>query len=232
MKTLGIITINHKRPNVLRLWCAQIKRLREELEIYIPAVVVSGEEDKAICDHYQVVHIAQENKPVTAKFNRAFKFMQRLGMDYVTIVGSDDIMSTDFVRNTMALMEKDIDLIGVWSFYFYSGHGRDRGKLVKLERVNSTTFLGIGRTVSRKVLDKCDWTLWDVEKSWGMDAIASKNLAKYSETREKVEGMIVDVKTDQNLNSFRIWSDRLPVIDPQEFHNVLSTEELSILRLL
>ena len=232
MKSLGIITINHKRPQVLTLWCAQIKRIREELNLYIPAVVVSEEEDKPICDRYHVVHITQENKPVTSKFNRAFKYMQGQGQDYVMTLGSDDIVSTQFVKDTMALMETGVDLIGVWSFYFYSGHGRDRGKLVKLERPNTRTFLGIGRTVSSRVLDQCDWTLWDVEKNWGMDAIASKTLAKYTETRATVEGMIVDVKTDKNLNSFRIWSKRLPEVDPQEFYRILSKEELEILKSL
>jgi len=71
-----------------------------------------------------------------------------------------------------------------------------------------------------------------VEKNWGMDAIASKTLAKYTETRAMVEGMIVDVKTDKNLNSFRIWSKRLPEVDPQEFYRILSKEELEILNSL
>ena len=231
-KSLGIITINHKRPQVLALWCAQIKRLRNETQCYIPAVVVSGEEDKAICDQYHVVHITQENKPVTKIFNRAMGYMREQGMDYVLTLGSDDIISTVFLRNTFYLMETGVDLIGVWSFYFYCGHVRDRGKLVRLERANSKTFLGIGRTVSSKVLDKCDWTLWDVEKNWGMDAIASKNLAKYSITRAKVEGTIVDVKTDVNLNSFRIWSNRLPEVPAEEFYRILSEEELEILKSL
>ena len=231
-KSLGIITINHKRPQVLALWCAQIKRLRSELGCAIPAVVVSEEEDKTICSRYQVAHITQENKPVTAKFNRAFWFMRDVGVDYVTILGSDDIISTQFGRDTKVLMETGIDLIGVWSFYFYCGHGVDRGKLVRLERANSRTFLGIGRTVSKRVLDQCDWTLWDVEKNWAMDAIASKNLAKYAVTKAKVEGMIVDVKTNDNLNSFRIWSKRLPEVNPQEFYDILSEEELEILKSL
>jgi len=231
-KTLGIATINFGRPQVLSLWCAQIKRLREDTQCYIPAVVVSGEEDKAICDRYHVVHITQENKPVTAKFNRAFQFMRGQGIDYVQILGSDDIISTVFLRNTFALMETGVDLMGVWSFYFYCGHGRDRGKLVRFDRPNTRTFLGIGRTVSSRVLDQCDWTLWDVEKNWAMDAIASKTLAKYTETRATVEGMIVDVKTDKNLNSFRIWSKRLQEVDPQEFYRILSKEELEILNSL
>ena len=217
---------------VLRLWCAQIQRLRKDLELYIPAVVVSGKEDRVTCDEYHIGHLTQENKPVTAKFNRAFQFMRGQGIDYVQILGSDDIISTVFLRNTFALMETGVDLMGVWSFYFYCGHGRDRGKLVRFDRPNTRTFLGIGRTVSSRVLDQCDWTLWDVEKNWAMDAIASKTLAKYTETKATVEGMIVDVKTDKNLNSFRIWSKRLQEVDPQEFYRILSKEELEILNSL
>jgi hypothetical protein len=232
MKDLGIITINHNRPQVLKLWCASIKRLRKETDTFIPAVVVSGVEDKDICHGYNIGHITFPNKPCTAKWNRAFEFMRSMSMDAVMILGSDDIVSTALLRNTYTRMEEDIDVMGVNSFYFYCGQGVDRGKLVLLNRPNKNSFLGIAKTVSKRVLDQCDWVLWDQERNWGMDAIANRTINKYAKTKAEVGGMVVDVKTRVNLNSFRLWSQRLPKVNPQEFYKILSEEELNILKSL
>lgn len=228
MKTLGIITINNGRQNVLRLWCAQIKRLREEFGMFIPAIVVSGEEDKSICNSYHIIHTTQVNNPATRKWNTAMKYMRSIGMDYVMILGSDDIISTRYVTQVMELMEEDIDLIGTQTIYFYCGQGADRGTLVKLF---NGTLKGIGKTVSKRVLDKCDWQPWDVDKNWGMDAIAQKNFAKHYKSLRIVNDVIVDVKTKANLNSFRVFK-RYPVVPSNVFTDILSEEELQILKLL
>jgi len=158
MSSLGIITINNGRPQVLRLWCAQIKRLRTEINEYIPAVVVSGEEDKNLCASYGVWHITELNvkDKVSFKWNTAMDYMRGIGADAVTIMGSDDIMSTEFYRKTYEHVEKGIDLIGVINAYFYCSYGLDRGKLVKLE---GRAMLGIGKTVSSRILDLADWRL-------------------------------------------------------------------------
>lgn len=226
MSSLGIITINHNRPQILKLWTCQIKRLREQLGMFIPAVVVSGEEDKSICNQYHVFHITQQNNPATEKWNKALSYMRTMGVDYVMILGSDDIISTEFVRKTMTEMAKNIDYIGCTVFYFFCGQGLDRGKLVKLDTPQTK---GIGRTVSKRVLDLCDWRLWDVEKNWGMDAIATKNILKCNPTKAIIEDIIVDVKTKDNLNSFKLWSKRLPQVDSNLFYNILSEEEKQIL---
>jgi hypothetical protein len=238
--TLGIITINNLRPQVLKLWCSQIKRLREQLTTYIPAVVVSGEEDWAICNNYKVWHITQQNNPATAKWNTAMRYMRDQGVDNVMITGSDDIISTRFYQSTLEQVEKGIDLIGISSLYFYAGDGKDRGKLVKLSPTDphSTRILGTGKTVSKKILDQCNWTLWNPERkpewnrNWGMDAIAQKTIDRYDHTKVIIDEMLCDVKTKVNLNSFNVWGKRLPQVSPTEFYKILSEEELQILNSL
>jgi len=224
--TLGIITISHNRPQILKLWVCQIKRLRNELDMFIPAVVVSDEADKSICNEYHVFHITQQNNPATEKFNRAFKYMQSIGVDAVMILGSDDIISSGFYRKTLTELDNGADYVGTRVFYFYCGQGLDRGKMVKLD---SPQTKGIGRTVTKAILDQCDWRLWNKPKNWGMDAIATKNIVKYAKKKAIIEDIIVDVKTRVNLNSFKIWGQRLPQVPPETFYNILSEEEKQIL---
>lgn len=223
---LGILTINYKRPHILRLWCAQIKRLRRDLGIDFPAVVVSDDEDIPICKAYDIVHITQQNKPVTEKWNTAIGYLKTVGATNCLILGSDDIVSSGFIRTTLDQCEQGKDLIGIKTIYFYCGQGLDKGKMVVLR---SKQFLGTGKTVSSRVLDQCDWRPWGVERDWGMDAIASKTFTKYARERTVIDGMVVDVKGRMNLNSYHIWGKRLPSVPAKEFHDILSEEELEIL---
>lgn len=229
MNSLGLITINHNRPKILKLWCAQVKRLRVQTHIDIPAVVVSEKEDKSICNSFSVVHITQENRPVTAKWNTAMKYMQSINAGSTMILGSDDIISTDYFYDTLNKINNGSDYVGTTTLYFYCGQGVDKGKLVRLDHRKT---LGTARTVSKTILDQCDWTLWTEEKNWAMDAIATKNIVKYAQKKTIAQGMVVDVKTKQNLNSYNVWGRRLPVCNPLEFYNTLSEEEFKILQSL
>lgn len=223
---LGILTINFKRPQILRLWCAQIKRLRADLGIEFPAIVVSEEEDKSICDSYGVAHITHPNKPVSEKWNVAMRYLRSVGATNCLILGSDDIVSSGFIRTTLDQCAQGKDLIGIKTLYFYCGQGLDKGQMVIFK---SKQFLGTGKTVSSRVLDQCDWSPWDMAKDCGMDDIASKTFAKYAPDRTVIDGMVVDVKGRLNLNSYRIWGKRLPSVPAKEFHDILSEEELKIL---
>ena len=98
MKSFCIITANWNRPEVLTLWCASIKRIREDLDIFIPAVVVSDRWDSTICNKYHIHHINHRNNPVSEKFNAGCKYAESIGVDYVMVLGSDDIVSTDTIR--------------------------------------------------------------------------------------------------------------------------------------
>lgn len=228
MKNFGIITINHNRPNILNLWCAQIKRLRYDFDSYIPAVCVSGEDDKAICDKYNVSHFTRPNNPVSEKFNVGFMHAYNMGWDYVTILGSDNLISTELMRKIVAQMDNDIDLIGINAIYFYCGEGVDRGKLVKLQAV---PILGVAKTISKRVLDCIAWRPFPTMKNWGIDAIGAKTIKPYVQTAEVVEGVCVDVKTRVNINRWTLFAGqkRLPQVDPNIFYNILSEEEKQLL---
>jgi hypothetical protein len=229
MKTYGIITVSHNRPKVLELWCASIKRLRYDLDCYIPAVCISDKADKIICDKYNIVHFTQENQPVSEKFNRAFRYAWTMDWDYVIILGSDDIMSTQLLRNLATEMEKGTSLIGINGIYFYCGDGRYRGRMVRLE---SGSMLGVAKTISKGILDNCGWRPFPEHKNWGIDAVGSKTIAPHVTTKSIVYGDCFDVKTQVNLNKWTCFGLRKPLIDPNVFYNILSEEEKQLLLML
>lgn len=228
MTSFGIVTINSGRPKVLKLWCSQIDRLRYDMSMLFPAVCVSGDEDKRICEEYAVDHITWGNKPVTQKWVQGFKYMRELNVSYVLILGSDDIMSSDLLHTEIKQMERGIDLIGVDKIYFYAGDGPHRGQMTS---IMGRKILAPAKVISAKVLDKIDWLICPTDKNWGMDAIMDKTIRPFVGISAVVQGMVVDVKTKINLNSFRVFMGRQKE-NPQEFYNILSYNELELLKRL
>jgi len=227
--SIGIIAPNYKRPKVLHLFCESIKRIRQELKVFIPVVIISEEEDKDLCGQYYINHITQKNVYLSEKFNRGITHMRDMGADYVCILGSDDIVSTNTIERIITETEKGYDLIGVNSIYFYAGDGIHRGKMVKLEQPRR--MMGVGKTIKMDILAQINYRPWDKEKNWGLDAMAQQSILPYIRTQTLLnDTVIVDVKTKDNLNKSSMWMNKIKQLtDPQIFYNVISEEEKQIL---
>ena len=225
--SFGIVTINSGRPKVFKLFCASMKRLRREVNIDFPVVCVSMLEDRKTCDEYGIGHIVQANKPVSRKFDTATKYMQKLQVDYTITMGSDDIMSTSLLKSLISEMNKGISLIGIKELYFYGTEKQFKGKLLY---IRLTSLAGVCRTIHRSILDKVDWMPWNADKNWGMDGLCMKRIRPHITTQSVVEGMVVDVKSDVNLNRFSYWQSKIRQETPATvFYEMLSDEELEIL---
>ena len=224
----GVVTINNGRPKVFKLFCASMKRLRTQVGINFPVVCVSGIEDRNTCDEYGIGHIVQANQPVSRKWDTATRYMKGLGVNYVLILGSDDILSTSLLKSLISEMNKGISLIGIKELYFYGTENKFKGKLLYLKL---TSLAGVCRTIHRSILDKVDWAICNADKGWGMDGLIMKRIRPHITTQSVVEGMVVDVKSDVNLNRFSYWQSKIRQETPATvFYEMLSEEELEILK--
>ena len=227
MSLFGILTISYKRPKVLQLFLSSIKRLRNEVG-YFPCVVVGDEEHKQLCEQYEVFHVSQTNHPATAKFNTGVDYLMQLGVNFVVVSGSDDIISTTLLKRCITEMELDYDLIGISSIYFYAADGPHKGSLRHLKTKDQ--ILGVCRCVHRRIIEKVGGVLWNKDASWGMDGIALRNIQPHVKTYKIVEGDCFDVKSAESLNRFSFWMSKLQTQeDPNIFYNILSEEEKEIL---
>jgi len=226
----GVLTINNGRQRILKLFGESILRSKRGVNIKFPVICVSGIEDKPICSHYDIEHITYPNSPATYKWNIGMERMRQLDLDYVIILGSDDIVSTDAFINIITAMEAGHDLIGFTTIYVYDVDGRTRGQL---RRLDGRSMFGVGKTIHRSILDKVNWQPWEYSapRNWGMDAIVSRNTNPHVTNRAIVEGMIVDCKTKENLNKFSMFISNKKgyVVDNKLFFDFLSEEEKQIL---
>lgn len=226
---IGIVTASYDRQPILRLWCASINRLNDTFGD-ITAVVTSSDNDFDICYKYGVNHIAfNRNKPVSRKFNMSMQYMADKGMDYVMVLGSDDIMSNDMFQTILTEAEENNpDVIGTKEIYFYSlTRGANLGKLIK---TSHKRILGVAKTIRADVLDKVNYTSWHMDRNKGLDADLSNIIRPHVITTSLVDGMVVDVKTALNMNSFGFWNNK-PNEEVKEeiFLNGLSQEERDII---
>lgn len=226
---IGIIAPNNGRPHILRLYLACLQRLRIDLGTDIPAVVVSGREDKNICVQYNTYHIEAPNNPVSNKFNLGMSFMQDKA-DAVMIMGSDDLISTDTFKRLVAEVEKGYDLVGVDQVYFFATDGINKGKMVLLERPDR--MLGVAKIISSRVLDKVNWQPWVKERNWGLDGIAQEAIRPFVSTIKLVKGAeVYDLKSKENLNKSTFWFGKIKELqDPAKLWSILGEEETQLLK--
>lgn len=226
MPKIGIVTINYNRPRILDLWLASMDRLRKECGS-MPVVVVSERGDAAACADHGVHHIYQENEPVSFKWNTGVQWLMEQGVDYVMIVGSDDIVSNDLMRNIWAAAEGGYDVIGVDKLCFY---GNIRGRSGLLIPLHQHHMLGVCKTISRSVLEPINGVICPTGRNYGMDALVAKTIAPYVKSTKIVDGLVVDVKSRRNINRLTYWVGKIPHRLPAEqFYTILSKEEKIIL---
>jgi hypothetical protein len=168
------------------------------------------------------------NHPATDKWNTGMDYLMSLGVNYICISGSDDIISTPLMLNLISAMERGSDIVGISDIYFFAGDGKYKGRLRHL--VTHGQMLGVCRCVSRRIIEKVGGVLWNKQSSWGMDGIALRNMMPHLRTREFVQGVCVDIKTSESLNRWSFWLTR-DIIEENSsvFYNILSEEEKQLI---
>jgi hypothetical protein len=207
MNTIGIAVTNFGRNNILRIFCAGVRRLREDTNLPIPAVCCGDIGGADICREYGIEHIEQGNKPLTEKFNTACHALKGR-VDYVMVMGSDNVLSTETFLRIQAEAEQGTDLIGLSDVYFY---GMDDITTGQLFHFTHTTVLGVGRTIKASVLDNLNWKPWTEPRDRGIDSVMLTAVRPYVKTSKLlIGGHVFDLKTSMNLNRIEFWARKIP----------------------
>ena len=229
MTSIGIISACFGRTGIFEIFASGVQRLRQETGFDIPCVVAGDIGGADVCHEYGIEHIEFPNKPLTGKFNRACQELKDR-VDYVMISGTDNLLSTKTFQMIQAEAEKGIDLIGLNDVYFYGMDGIQSGKFIYF---GTTKVLGVGRTVSSRVLDQIDWKPWRVDRDRGIDTVMLDSVRDLVKTSVLLEGgFVVDLKTSWNLNRIDFWAERKDVkfVDPSLLFDNIGEEEIRLIR--
>lgn len=203
---IGIISANFGRLPILKIFCAGIARLRNDSGLHVPCVVAGDASGADICNSYNIEHIVCKNSPLTDKFNTACEYF-RDKVDYVMVMGSDNIMSSMSFNRVIQEAERGIDLIGFDDVYFYGMDDIYSGKLFHFKH---TTVLGVGRTLKASLLNKFQWRPWVTPQERGIDKVMLNAVTPLAKTSVLLKnGRTFDLKTNWNMNHIKHWAGKL-----------------------
>jgi hypothetical protein len=227
--SLSIITAAYLRKDIFELFCLSMDRLRKDSGININVVCCGQLMHERLCKKHDIEFLLEPCNRLGWKFQGAISTAQKYNDDAVMILGSDDIIDINTLKELHSAATEENDIVaGINDLYFFSV---THGTASQLLYYHQPHMLGPCRTISRSVLDNLKWVLWNGNTRSGLDYMASEAINKVRHKDVVIPGlMCVDVKSRTNLNSFDFWSRKeLDQVDNQKFYDILSDKELTLL---
>ena len=187
VKKLVIVSCIYKRMNI-STFC--IKRWSEYKNIHKIIIVYSLDEDFQRVKHLpNIQFVKHNNKPLNLKFQKGVSEAKKINADAIMILGSDDIVSQEYIDKSHDCLNKGYHYIGINTWLnscFY------RNNFIYTE----TTYkyrpqgdgIGAGRIISKYLLDKCNWNLYVFTKpaNRGLDSLSFRNIKRYITTGKSI----------------------------------------------
>lgn len=222
---LGILTAVWQRYEVFEVFKEGIERIKKHTDLEVEVVCVGSEGKKSAnaCSEYHYVPF--KNKPLSNKWNAGMLKMKELNVDYVLCLGSDDLVSNTLIDKYKEAMEFGYDFIGLLDCFIYDSITNDLRFWVGYNGVRIGETAGIGRCLSKRLLDIFDWQPWIDAHDRGLDGTMFQKLKKIPHT-QKVFGCLkdgifaVDIKDKQSLTSFSNFN-KYPRFSTEDMFNNL-----------
>jgi hypothetical protein len=162
---IAVVPVHGRLPLLKRT----IERLLNKNGCYKVICVGDGLEEKQLCESLGAVWVDHVNKPLGAKWNAGFMKAKEFKPDGCLYVGSSDWVCNDWVT----LMKPHLNqyhFVGIPGMYLLDI--QEQIRLCKWNGyigVRSNESIGIGRMLSRELLDKINWTPFDPLKDSSLD---------------------------------------------------------------
>ena len=237
-KKICFLTAIWKRYELTSAFLSHINFLKEELiEFDISCIIVGseGEKTREMVISSGNEYLEHENLPLSRKWDAGLRFSKSFDPDAVIILGSDDFISPQIVRSLLEKVSSGWLMTGLMDMHILDSNG---GRLFHWNGYSVNTphrmweTIGLGRCLSRKLLDRVDFSLWDKEDiDSGLDGLMTRKLASIGlipiphgqevwillEDGEfafghsgiysaDVDGFAVDVKTSENITDLDSYS--------------------------
>lgn len=212
---LAIVSAVWKRHDIFEMFAKGVHELEKIKGLEIVTIIAGseGEASKQLVEKHNFHYIEMPNQPLAQKVNAPLKVAQSLGVDYVLCVGSDDIIHPDLMKKYLELMKKGFDFIGLVDFYFYdttSNKSAYWGGYREIRRLKHTC--GAGRLLSRKLLNKWKWVIWDNKHNAILDnsmqeKLKSTSHSSYIFSLRKNNLYALDIKSEINMTPFKLWDN-------------------------
>tara|TARA_Y100000590_G_C15546772_1_gene949297 strand:- start:87 stop:1109 length:1023 start_codon:yes stop_codon:yes gene_type:complete len=154
-----------------KLFKYTIRRLYEKNKINHVIVLGESESERITAEKEGAIFIKHNNKPLGAKWNAGFQYSKKFNPDAVLFVGSSDWISKDWINNAYPYILYGYGYVGKSDFYMLDINNKNirtcRWLGYLCDRKNET--IGIGRLISKNLLEKINYTPFENDKNNSMD---------------------------------------------------------------
>lgn len=227
---IAILSCVWGRPQLTELFCKQLRRLYETYGM-MPLIVGSEPSARKMAKEYGLLYLNHENKPLGNKFNTGMIALNKFKPEAVMVLGSDDFISDSYVIRIREELKKGIDLIGTTDCYFYSLTLKQLGYWKGYTGARTGESIGLGRTLSRKILNRCQWQPWISRYNKGLDGSMMATILRYRPIQKKISlansGIFnVDIKGANNITPFGCYKGMLKIISKETLTRLPEGEQI------
>lgn len=217
-KPIKILTFTpvYQRREVFEICLAGIKRLvnydKKRFNIQ-PFFIVSELWAAQLLTKLKYEFLFAANHPLGNKKNEGLKYvLQSYQFDYLMEIGSDDILTDQYLEIILPLMLEKTPQFHLAEVYFVDVRTADTAYW-KTDKV-----LGAGRCISRKAIETvtAKTTLWNPEGARGMDTFSFNQLMKSGIGNKIIQAPdhhALDIKSEVNINQLYNFKPSPKTID-------------------
>jgi len=217
MNKIAVCIPIYKRHEISDFVLGHYNQLRNELKDKIELILLccgsEGEESKKIAEKNGFIYYEYPNTPLSQKQNFLYQKAKLFNPDACIKIDSDSILSVEFFYHYDYLINNDYDYGGISDIYFLTKKYLCYWAGYETDRVGEPT--GVGRFMSKKLLDLLDWKPWgsleinsrlDKNLTKNIQSIQNFNLKELNVSCFDVNGVCIDLKSDfgiSDINSFK-----------------------------
>lgn len=192
-----------KRPEITEICFVGLNRLKRRFPIET-LCVISEESMIGLCDKYGIRWTFYKNEPLGEKKNHGLNEAMKLEWDYLLEIGSDDLVKDELIELYQPYFGK-YDLFGTKDAVIINS------KDGQCRRLKSDTTYGLGRCISRKVIE---------EVCYGVDVLANESIIQRGRSTAKGMKGFFKVPVAKELEGlgrvkilgeprYRLWKDEI-----------------------
>ncbi|WP_413166730.1 tetratricopeptide repeat protein [Capilliphycus salinus ALCB114379] len=251
-----IYTCVWRRPELTRIVLSYYSHLKKELsgkiQLELLAVGSEGNVSRKLCEDCGFDYIEYANKPLSAKWEHGINRCADYDPDGVIIVGSDDLISQNLIEFYDSQLKNNMVFCGLKDGYFFDVSKENlilwTGYNVVADPTRVGETIGMGRCLSRILLDKLGFSIWKgLDINQGLDGAMTQTLFQLGlqmldynncvvanvDNHEvkighcgfemaEIGGCAVDLKFAENLTTFDRYGKRSLVVNQDHPWEILS----------
>lgn len=211
---LAILTAVHGRRKLTE----EFLKYYQYMDVEVLCASYTDKEDGWLLEDYKAVRVPAKNNPLSNKWQSGLTALSVMDVDAVMILGSDDFVNPGYIDSCKYLLQGGAEYVSLPGCYFFDTQ-------TKRMIWGAAERLGLGRCISRGLLERLDWTLWPGGLNQGLDGAMWERVSNLGNVRHvrldearKHRFIGMDVKTGENMWSFDHIRDNILSFDVEPVH--------------